>query len=187
MFSHRQHLNKHSNSRLPRSLILPVHSPHMQMQHEINPKVTRLQVPSALQSPPRPTAKPCVGIKSTWGSKSPQTEGRGWLGGSGNGILHLSSPGGWLKLSPGERHLQSCYYTRAAQKPAGKEVVASIQPFADRCQTTCHSYTWHHGDVSKKAPRTDRAASIVSFTRSWVTLALLLFFGLRPRAVDRDA
>lgn len=47
MFSHRQHLNKHSNSCLPQSLILPVHSPRMQTQHEINPKVTRLQVPSA--------------------------------------------------------------------------------------------------------------------------------------------
>lgn len=104
MFSHRQHLNTHGASRLPQSLISPVHSSHPQTQHETNSNVTGLHFPGATGHAATSAAKPCMGIKHTWGSKPLQTEGRGWLGGSGNGIECLSSG---QKPSPGEQHLQS--------------------------------------------------------------------------------
>lgn len=43
------------------------------------------------------------------------------------------------------------------------------------------------GQPLKRHQGRDRATPIFSFTRSWVTPALLLFFGLRPHAADRDA
>ena len=43
------------------------------------------------------------------------------------------------------------------------------------------------GQPPKRHQGRDRATSVFSFTRSQVTPALLLFFGLRPHAADRDA
>lgn len=101
MFSHRQHLNKHGVSHIPQSLILPVHSSHPQTQHEINSNVTRLHFPGAMR---------CAANSAYSNSKALHgnriypgfiisSEGRGWLGGSGNGMQCLLSPGERLKLS----------------------------------------------------------------------------------------
>lgn len=62
-----------------------------------------------------------MGTKYTQGSKCLQTEGRGQLGGSGDGMQRPLSPGEQSQSSPGEHPLQSCYYTRAAQEPAPNE------------------------------------------------------------------
>lgn len=119
MFSHRQHLNKLGVSHLPQSLILPVHSSHPQTQHEINSNVTRLHLPGAMR---------CAANSAYSDSKASQNIPRvqnlfkqraeDGLGGSGNGMQCLLSPGEPFHFSPGEQPLHSWYYTRAAQKPA---------------------------------------------------------------------
>lgn len=155
MFSHRQHLNKHGVSHIPQSLILPVHSSHPQTQHEINSNVTRLHFPGAMR---------CAANSAYSNSKALHgnriypgfiisSEGRGWLGGSGNGMQCLLSPGERLKLSQ-VSSIYKAVTTPGLRRSQHETRISGFTPALGRPCQTCHSYTWHRRAAPKKALRT---------------------------------
>lgn len=98
-----------------------------------------------LQALPTPAAnKICTGFKIS------SNRGQGMLGGSGNGMQCLLCPGEQLQFSPGEQPLQSCYYSRAAQKPARNED-QWLRSSSRLCHTTCPSFTWHRRAAPQKS------------------------------------